>query len=255
VEAEINAPRTEWRVLRGWSDEELRDRLTKLASANRNFPEHPDSLRADDVWRYYRSQAQVGIEPPGPPEQGGPFRRMVPAIAAYRFSDPDIVKGHFDPEAPLLGRRMLLELKPLFLRYLCGTIVGALREESDDAHTLWGYRYETLEGHVETGAEWFLLEKDHRTGVITFRIEAHWKPGQFPNWWSYVGFKVLAPRYQRRWHRAAQRRLAAIGAGAVPTEPTLSHGPAGTLEHEGADLELRGGADAVPFRRTNEETG
>ena len=251
MEAEIDAPRTEWRLLRGWTDEELRDRLTRLETARRNFDEHPDSLRADDVWRYYRSQAQVGLEPAGPPTPNGPFRRMVPAIAAYRFSEPDIVKGHFDPDTPLLGRRMLLELKPLFLHYLCGTIVGAVREESDETHTVWGYRYETLEGHVETGAEWFLLEKDHRSGVIKFRIEAHWKPGQFPNWWSYVGFKLLAPRYQRRWHRAAQRRLAAIGAGAMPAEPTFSDGPEGTLEHEGAELDV---PVPVPQPRTTEET-
>jgi uncharacterized protein (UPF0548 family) len=240
------ARRTEWRIVRGWSDVELRERLAALAQAKRNFEEHPDSLRADDVWRYYRSQAQVAVEKPGRPEPGGAFERMVPAVASYRFSDPDVVKGHFDPAAPLLGRRMLLEIKPLFLRYLCGAVVGATREESNDARTVWGYRYETLVGHMETGAEWFLLEKDHRTGVITFSIEAHWKPGQFPNWWSRLGFRFLAPRYQRRWHREAQRRLAAIGAGAVPVEPTLSHGPAGTLEHEGAKLEL-------PQPRTNEE--
>ena len=245
--------RTEFRILRGWSDAELRERLIALAAATRNFDEHPDSLRADDVWRYYRSQAQVGVERAGPPVPAGPFERMKHAIAAYRFSDPAIVKGHFDPESPLVGRRMLLELKPLFLRYLCGTVVGAERAEADDAHTLWGYRYETLVGHLETGAEWFLLEKDHGSGVITFRIEAHWKPGQFPNWWSYVGFKVLAPFYQRRWHRQAQRRLAAIGAGAQPKEPTLTHGPAGTLEHEGAKLDLRGAA-APRLDRHSEKT-
>jgi len=241
------ARRTEWRVLRGWSDRELRGRLSALEGIGRNFEEHPDALRADDVWRYYRSQAQVGVEKPGPPEPGGAFERMIPAIASYRFSDPRIVKGHFDPRVPLLGRRMLLEIKPLFLRYLCGTVVGATREESDDAHTVWGYRYETLVGHMETGAEWFLLEKDHRTGVITFRIEAHWKPGQFPNWWSRLGFKFLAPRYQRRWHREAQRRLAAIGAGAEPAEPTITRGAGGTLEHEGAKLDQR-------TNRLNEET-
>lgn len=238
MEAEITNRRTEWRILRGWSDEELRERLERMASARRNFPEHPDSLRADDVWRYYRSHAQVGIEESGPPESDGAFRRMASAIAAYRFSDPEIVKGHFDPNAPLLGRRMLLELKPLFLRYLCGAVVGAIRDDADDQHTIWGFRYETLEGHVEIGAEWFLLEKSHRTGVITFAIEAHWKPGQFPNWWSYLGFKLLAPLYQRRWHRNAQTRLAAIGAGAVPAEPTHTYGTAGTLEHEGAELEM-----------------
>lgn len=228
----------EWRIGRGWSDEELRARLTSLEQVGRNFDEPPDSLRADDVWRYYRSRAQVGIEEPGPPAPGGAFERMRPAVASYRFSDPDIVKGHFDPKSPLRGRRMLLELKPLVLRYLCGVVVGATREEVTDTHTLWGYRYETLEGHLETGAEWFLLEKDHRTGVITFRIEAHWKPGQFPNWWSRVGFRLLAPRYQRRWHGAAQRRLAAIGAGAVPVEATITSGAGGTLEHEGAALRL-----------------
>lgn len=228
----------EWRILRGWSDEELRARLTALAGVARNFDEHPDSLRADDVWRYYRSQAQVGIERAGPPEPGGAFERMRPAVASYRFSDPDIVKGHFDPEAPLLGRRMLLELRPLMLRYLCGVVVGAQRADTTDAHTLWGFRYETLPGHLEAGAEWFLLEKDHGTGVITFRIEAHWKPGQFPNWWSRVGFEVLAPRYQRRWHREAQRRLAAIGAGAVAAEPAITRGATGPVEHAGVRLEM-----------------
>lgn len=226
----------EWRVLRGWSDVELRERLARLERLDRSFDEAPETLRPDDTWRYYRSIAQVGIESAGPPEPGGPYELMRAAVEVYRFSEPHIVKAHFDPAAPLVGRRMLLELKPLMLRYLCGVVVGALREDQNEDHTLWGYRYETLEGHLESGAEWFLLEKNHASGVITFRIEAHWKPGQFPNWWSRLGFGFLAPRYQRRWHRAAQRRLAAIGAGAVPLEPTQSSGTAGTLEHEGARL-------------------
>lgn len=226
----------EWRILRGWSDAELHDRLAAVEHVGRNFDEAPDTLRADDGWRYYRSRAQVGAERPGPPEPDGPFERMRSAVESYRFSDPDVVKGHFDPDAALVGRRMLLELKPLMLRYLCGVVVGADREDETQERTLWGYRYETLQGHIEKGAEWFLLEKDHGTGVLTFRIEAHWKPGQFPNWWSRLGFRFLASHYQRRWHRAAQRRLAAIGAGAVPLEPTLTSGPAGTLEHEGARL-------------------
>ena len=228
----------EWRFARGWSDEELRARLDALEDLGRNFEEQPEALRANDVWRFYRSHAQVGLEEPGPPGPGGPFQRMRQAVATYRFSEPDIVKGHFDPRSPLLGRRMLLELKPLMLRYLCGVVIGAEREDANDDRTVWGYRYETLEGHIETGAEWFLLEKDHGTGVISFRIEAHWKPGQFPNWWSRVGFTLLAPRYQRRWHRAAQRRLAAIGAGAIAMEQTITRDAGGTLEHEGAELSL-----------------
>ena len=246
---------TEWRIVRGWSDDELRERLVRLADTPRNFDEHPDSLREGGAWRFYRSRSEVGVEQPGPPVPDGPFERMRAAVESYRFSDPDVVEGHFDPGTELIGRRMLLELKPLMLRYLCGVVVGAKRAESDDAHTLWGYRYETLVGHVETGAEWFLLEKDHRTGAISFRIEAHWKPGQFPNWWSYVGFKLLAPRYQRRWHREAQRRLAAIGQGAVPVEATVTSGSTGPVEHEGAKLEMPGTRDMPRNVPTREEEG
>lgn len=227
----------EWRLARGWSDAELRDRLAALDRLERNFGVEPDHLHADETWRHYRSEARVGVEPPGPPVEDGPFERMVPAVAAYRFSDPDIVEGHFDPDVPLLGRRMLLELKPLFLRYLCGTVVGATRYDSNDERTTFGYRYETLEGHIESGAEWFLLEKDHATGVITFRIDAHWRPGQFPNWWSRLGFSILGQHYQRRWHRAVQRRLAAIGAQPASPRPTTSAGVGGRIEH--TDVHIR----------------
>jgi uncharacterized protein (UPF0548 family) len=92
---------------------------------------------------------------------------------------------------------MLLEIQVWGQRYLCGVVVGALSDERHPDRTVWGYRYDTLAGHLEAGAEWFLLTKDHATGEIQFRIEARWREGQFPNWWSRVGFALLARRYQR----------------------------------------------------------
>src|SRR5690606_7343496 len=130
--------------------------------------ETPLSFRADRStmtpelgWNLYRSEALIAREPPGPPLDEGAFRLAEIAVANYHFSDPDVVVGHFDAESRLLGRRMLLELKAaLVLRYLVGVVVGAVRFEEQDGRHTFGYRYDTLEGHIESGSEWFLLTKD-----------------------------------------------------------------------------------------------
>jgi hypothetical protein len=132
------------------------------------------------------------------------------------------VVGHFDAESRLLGRRMLLELKAVkILRYVSGVVVGAVRFEEQDGSSTFGFRYDTLEGHIEIGSEWFLLTKDQMTGEIRFRIEAAWRPGQFPNWWSRLGFHLLGRRYQRRWHHEAHWRLFRMAHGGMPASPPV----------------------------------
>lgn len=203
----------EWRFLGGWTKAELAARLDTLAELERNFTEPVEELPAAPGWRLIDSETIIATEPPGPPLPGGPFARARAGIEGYRFSDPRIVTGHFDPTVPLERRRMLLEMKAVGLHYLCGVAVGAVRSESDESRTIFGFRYETLEGHIERGAEWFLLTKDHATGAIRFRIATAWKPGEFPNWWSRIGFSFLAHHYQREWLRLAHERLAVIAAG------------------------------------------
>jgi len=204
----------EWRILRRWSEPELRERLDALAALGPNFAETADDPQPTGDWTRYRSRSILGQEPPGPPQPDGIFERARAAVVDYEFSDPDIVRGHFEPDAPLLGRRMLLELRAVrVLRYLAGVVVGDVRDERDEDGSTFGFRYETLEGHIEAGVEWFLVDKDHETGIVTFRIEASWRPAQFPNWWSRLGFALVGPRYQRRWHRHAHGRLYAIATG------------------------------------------
>ncbi len=195
----------EWRFLRGWSDNELRDRLNRLHDLDLNFT--LEEIGPESGWRYYYSRALVGRGEPGPPGVGGPFERASMAVADYLFSDPRIVTVHLDPAAPLLGRRMLLEIKIFGLRYLCGVVVGAVLSKEVAGRSVFGFRYDTLDGHIERGFEWFLLGKHHDTGEIFFRIQAVWRPGQFPNWWSRLGFHLFALRYQRAWHRLAYLRL------------------------------------------------
>jgi hypothetical protein len=229
----------EYRIGRGWSEAELRERLVAAGALSLNFSDALDEMTLDRGWHQYYSEATVAAEGPGPPEPDGPFERGRVVVANYAFSDPRIVIGHFDPAVPLDGRRMLLEMRAFrALHYLAGVVVGATRSEAADGQTVFGFRYDTLEGHIEEGAEWFLLTKDHATGAVRFRIEAAWRPGQFPNWWSRLGFYWVGLRYQRIWHHRAHALLAGLMRGPGVVAP----GPArGRLVHT---------APEVVFKRT-----
>lgn len=201
----------EWRFGRGWTRQEIEGRLASLRS--RPLDTTAES-RMDPVHGYgpHSSEALIALEPHGLPASRGPFERARSAVESYVFSDPRIVTGHFDPRDPLIGRPMLLEFHVWGLRYLCGVRVSALREERDPEESVFGFRYHTVPPHIESGFEWFLLTKRHDTGEVRFRIEAMWRPGQFPNWWSRVGFALLARHRQRAWQRLAHLRLRSLVA-------------------------------------------
>lgn len=200
------------RTLRGWSEEELASRLEQLEALSVSFGEEArEQMRAGDPrWQPVRSEAIVAREPPGPPLPDGPFERACELVRAYRFSDPSIVRATFDAARPLLGRRMLLEIRVLGLRYLCGTVVGQVRDERTERESVFGFRYDTLEGHIERGEEWFLVRKDHATGAIHFTIASRWQRGELASAWSRAGFAVLAGRYRRLWLRRAHARMRAM---------------------------------------------
>lgn len=230
----------EWRFGRGWSEAELAARLRDMEERPRGFTVEEEDMRAEDGWRAVRSEAAVARERPGEPEPDGAWARARDAVAAFRFSDPAIVVGHFRPDEPLEGRTLLLELKVLGLRYLCGARVTTVRSEAEPGRTLFGWRYDTLVGHIESGFEWFFLVKDHATGLVSFTIRARWRPGEFPNRWSRVGFDVLGPRQQERWHRHAHRRLAALAR----SSPSPLPGGRG-LAHEGPAITFTRGEQAA----------
>lgn len=199
----------EWRWGRGFAEAELEERLRQLHALPR--PHAGDTFAAMDRRGGHRTVASSSVvarEEPGAP--GAAFARLRRAMTDYAFSDPRIVVGHFRRDEPLLGRRMLLELRTLSLRVLAGVVVERVLERDEEGRSAYGFRYDTLPGHVEEGAEWFVLEKDHATGEIRFHIEARWRPGSLPTWWMRLGFHVLAPRSQELWHRRAHQRMHAI---------------------------------------------
>ena len=220
----------EWRIGRGWTNEELRARLDEAKQLPLSFD--PEADRTPDTgWDIIHSWAVVACEPPGPPVDGGPFERLWHALQRFHHSDPRIVIAHFREDTPLAGRRVLLELQvqALGLHYLCPVAIGPTRDERDGNRTLKAFTLDTLEGHIESGREWFILEKDHTSGDVRFRIEAIWQPGEFPNAWSRLGFHLVGRRYQRAWHRLVHNRLRRIAAGLDPRLAPAENG----LVHEG----------------------
>ena len=196
-----------YRFGRGFSETELRAMLDEMAERPVNFDEPPERMTIDHGWTVDGSHDHLGSEPEGSPTADGIFARARQGVLNYDFSDPKIVEAHYDPDIPALGRDMLLELKVLGFRFLGGCRVTEVRDEADSATTAFGFRYDTLAGHIERGFEWFLLTKDHQTGDVHFRIEAHWRLGDFPSWWSRLGFKLIGERYRRLWRHRAPERL------------------------------------------------
>jgi uncharacterized protein (UPF0548 family) len=214
-----------WRMGHSWSPETLKTRLDAAMSLERNFPGLVEQeMTGEAGWHHYHSESLIAIEN----DRQERFARARQALASYQFSDPSIVVAHFDPKTPLLLRRMLLEIKIWGLRYLCPALVTQVREE----RAVYGFRYDTLEGHIERGVEWFLLTRNKR-GEIRFRIEARWQQGDLPNWWSRIGFFFVSDHYQRRWHRAAHQRMHLYAHyGSLLRPPADSDG----LTHQGVDV-------------------
>ena len=214
----------EWRLLTGWSSDGLRTRLEALRHVSRNFTAEEEDMTGDRGWHHYYSEAVIAREPAGTVL----FERAKVGLSNYQFSNPRIVVAHFDPAAPLADRRILLEIKVLGLRYLCPALVTKVRDDVN----VFGFRYDTLDGHIERGLEWFLLTKN-ADGEIRFRIEARWQRGHFPNWWSRLGFMILSGPYQRRWHRQAHQRLSLLAHYGSTRRPPRD---AAGLTHQGINV-------------------
>ncbi|MBW3623912.1 MAG: DUF1990 domain-containing protein [Armatimonadetes bacterium] len=196
-----------WRFLRGWPEEAMKAHLADLERRKVNFDAPFEEMIPENGWTVDGSEAPIGIEMTGPPVADGVFERAKQGLMNYDFSDPRIVVGHYDPAEPFVGRDMLLEIKVLGFRFLNGVRVHSVREETLEDRTFFGFRYDTLEGHIERGAEWFLLAKEHRTGEVTFKIEAHWQLGDFPTWWMKLGFMIIGDPMRILWRHLAPKRL------------------------------------------------
>jgi uncharacterized protein (UPF0548 family) len=179
------------------SDAGIRRRLGELAGKPVNYD--PDALDLEHPpagWHVDHRCQPLPSEPPGEPVPGGSWEIAQRLIRGYEFADPSLVRAHYDPERPLDGRDMLLELRAL---NLVSVHVGVrvvhvydeVRQVGERSARVFGWAYRTLEGHVEQGQMDWQVWKWSDTGEVQFRVHAVSRPASIANPVIRIGFWVL----------------------------------------------------------------
>jgi uncharacterized protein (UPF0548 family) len=178
-------------------------------------------------WTFDVHRSPLGREAAGPPEEGGRWQRAREVVAAYGFTPPETVRAYYERGSALLGRDILLEARLPGLRFLMGVRVTAVADESDDERTLWGWSYETLQGHLERGRVDYELVKDHRTGEVEFIARSYSQLHPRAPRWMRFGWRLVGRRTQLRFYRRAGEQL--LRAQSVVEVPSGGAGRLGVV--------------------------
>jgi uncharacterized protein (UPF0548 family) len=201
------------------------ERLAALRDRPLNFdPDgpHPES----EGWRRDANCEALPSEPPGPPVEGGSFRIAQTLLRDYKVADPSIVRVYYDHDAPLEGRNMLLELRVWLFRVYGGCRVGRVIDEERTVEgrpvRVWGWPYQTLEGHVEQGEMSWEVWKWLDTGEVQFRVHSYSRMVHSRNWWTTVGVWLFGQRQRHRYLTSAGRRVRELTVEALRGEAPVS---------------------------------
>src|SRR3954454_2135144 len=191
----------------------IRHKLLALRDRRVNYdPDapHPES----EGWRIDDYCETLPREAPGPPEAGGPFQAAQKLLRDYKVADPSIVEAHYDHNAELEGRNMLLELKFMGLHSFAGCRVGRVADEERDVDgrpvRIWGWPYQTLDGHLEQGEMSWEVWKWMDTGEVQFRIHSYSRLVGSHNPFVVLGLKVFGQHERRRYLSTACKRIARL---------------------------------------------
>jgi uncharacterized protein (UPF0548 family) len=201
------------RAERGLDDPRVQRKLAEFRRRDYNFdPNRAEEYTAERGWhRDELSQALVP-EGPGPPEPNGSWETARQLMRGYEFADPSIVRAYYDPDEPLEGRTMLLELRfHGLLRFDVGTRVAAVyegdRQRDGRWGRVWGWAYRTLEGHLEQGQMDWEVWKWVDSGEVEFRIHAYSRPAADRNLLLRFGFRVFGRQEQVAFQHSTLRRM------------------------------------------------
>jgi uncharacterized protein (UPF0548 family) len=196
-----------------------RDDLDARLRALRDLPLNYDPSAAEgEGWHRDDYRQALPSERPGEPEAGGSWRIACALSRAYAFSDPSLVEAHFDDEAPLAGREMLLVLHAVGLRLDVGVRVAEVRDEVTELEgrdaRVFAWSYRTLVGHVEAGQRDFEVWKRLDTGEVEFRTHSYSRPAA-RNPIVLAGFRVLGRHKQAEFGRRACARMEMLTTAAA----------------------------------------
>jgi uncharacterized protein (UPF0548 family) len=182
-------------------------------------------------WHFDTVRHALAREAPGPPAVGGPFQSACQLVRDYEFVEPGILRAAYRGADDLLGRDMLLEGRFFGLRFYLGvritTVIDQTRGTGAAAQQVWGWSYQTLEGHLEQGQLNYEVIKHLHTGDVEFVITGYSRAAPIPNPIIRVGFALFGRWTQQRFYRASVRRLhtlvhAALAGMPLPTPATAS---------------------------------
>lgn len=171
-------------------------------------------------WRIDDYCEPLPSEPPGEPIENGSFAIAQKLLRDYQVADPKMVRATYDHDAPLEGRDMLLEIRFLRIpvnRSGCrvGRIIDEQRQVDGRPVRVWGWPYQTLEGHFEQGEMCWMVWKWIDTGEVQFRIHSYMRNAENVNPIINLGFKVFGQRERRRYLQGACDRVARMTAAAL----------------------------------------
>jgi uncharacterized protein (UPF0548 family) len=181
---------------------------------------------AEGHWHVDSGTTRLGREGPGPPEHGGLWEAACHLVGEYEFADARILRGVYRRNSALLGRNMLLEGRFFGLRFYFGVRVTGVIDEERDAgdgpERVWGWCYQTLEGHLEQGRLSYEVIKHLTTGQVAFRVAGYSRPAPIGNPVVRLGFALFGRRTQQRFYRNIQVRITDLVGGAQRGRPLPS---------------------------------
>jgi uncharacterized protein (UPF0548 family) len=188
----------------------------------------PDSgfEAAEGHWHVDSGTTLLGREEPGAPEAGGLWETACRLVGQYEFADARILRGVYRQDSELLGRDMLLEGRFFGLRFYLGVrITGVIDEERDAGDgpvRVWGWWYQTLQGHLEQGRLSYEVIKNLTTGQVTFRVAGYSRRAPIDNPVIRLGFLLFGRWTQQRFYRNIQTRMADLARAAQRGRPLPS---------------------------------
>jgi uncharacterized protein (UPF0548 family) len=165
----------------------------------------------------------------GPPASDGTWQLARRLMIEYQLADPARVRAVYDHDSPLDGRDMLLQIRFLGVRFGVGVRVGAVYDEEREldgrSARVFGWAYQTLDGHFEQGEMHYQLWKWLDTGDVEFRLHAVSRAADTGPWILRNGFRMLGRPNQLRFYRQICRRIRRLTEAELEVSRTRADSP------------------------------